>query len=487
MAPGSSPTALTVVLRRAALTLAALAAAGACGGSDVEPSAELAAAHMRTLYADRVATLDDSIDAFIDYSAGMGQGMQAASDVLDRLKSFLQGRAVAYYSVGASAAPTPIDINSPSANFVNLANFTERGSRLGGPLDRIRFNPNRTAVFITDFERVDDVNLKQVLAGAPGPHPIDASAWGQNAIREWLRSGNRLDIFARRFNKPDVWFDRSGRISVQNSLYILVFTPWADASDPDRLKASTLGYLLEQFEGAPADANQHFSVWADGIRLERVNDGASGNANPNIAPDVFAIDSSTRVPHEYYEWALNELNEFREDASYSDKRILNGVKVTAAIPILDTAVLGISVRDVTASMRNLGEVAAAPPVRTDTNPETGKIDTLEAPTPLDPSLIGGELAADVFEFVYNDETHEVGIKIDADFSGVAAVTTYRVAVVLKETQAMAFEDPAGALSLHYGGGYVIHPLRESVQFAVRDVAGELKGKEVYVFYITLRP
>ena len=477
-------------IARVGIVLAMVTISSACPPPEPpKTSQQLVAEHMKLRYVDRVTEPDSTIDAYIDYSAGMEAGMRATADVLDRLENFLGGRKVTFYRVGAAIEPAPIDINSPAANFLNLANFTDRGSKLGVPLDRIRMNLNRTSIFVTDFERVEDPTLRQVLPGAPAPHPIDASAWGQRTVRKWLENGNRLDVFARRFNKADVWFDKSRRATNPNWIYILVFTPAADARNPDRLKGSVLGYLLEENAKAASEDFEHFSVWADGVKIERRNNPDYGNANENVPPLEFAVDSTTGVPHEYYSLSAGDIQKFMESPSDEDKRILNGVKISAAISVLDTFALGLDVRDVTQALAELEAQtsAAAEPVVLDTNPETGKVDTVKGGAVRPNSAKPGEPAANAFDFVFNPSTREIGIKLNENFAYPSEPTTYRVALILKEVTPAPFEDPKDVLSLQYSKGYKISALRESIRLAVRDVAAAQKGRELYVFYLAINP
>ena len=477
------------VARTGVLVALAAVVAGCDETEFGEPLTSPYARHMQLRYVDRATEPDSSIDAYIDYSAGMEAGMRATADVLDRLENFLGGRRVSYYRVGAADAPTPIDINSPAANFLNLANFTDRGSKLGAPLDRIRMNLNRTSIFVTDFERVEDPALRQMMPGAPAPHPIDASAWGQRTFRKWLENGNRLDVFARRFDKADVWFDKKARAVQSNWVYILVFTPAADARNPDRLKGSVLGYLLDEHKKISSEDFQHFAVWADGVTIERTNDAANGNANENAPPQEFVIDSTTGVPFEYYAFSADDIQTLQTMESQEDRRLLNGVKLSAAISVLDTFALGLDVRDVTQALAELeaSDAAAAQPIVLDTNPETGKIDTVKGGGQRPNSAKPGEPVANAFDLVYNASTREIGIKVNENFAYPSESTTYRVAVILKEVTPAPFEDPKEALSLQYSRGYKINALRESIRLAVRDVAAAQKGRELYVFYLTIDP
>jgi len=132
----------------------------------------------------------EDIDCYLDFSCGMGEGMKATSDINKKLIDFLGGRKVSYYKIGASDYPPNMDINTPEANLLNLDNFKEPGSKLKVAIDKIAGNKNKVSIFITDFERVEDVNKVGTFAGAPSPHPIDVNAW----LKIILEHGYKLEI-----------------------------------------------------------------------------------------------------------------------------------------------------------------------------------------------------------------------------------------------------------------------------------------------------
>jgi len=464
----------------------ALLALVACDRDKPIPAAETARAHFEMLHPQPKAAGDETIEAYIDYSAGMGEGMRSTAQFFDGLKNFLGGRKVTFYRVGADAEPAVIDINSPAANFVNLNNFTDRGSRLARPLERIVANPARSAVFITDFERVEDVNLHQTLPGAPAPHPIDASAWGQTMFKQWLATGNRLDVFARQYTKPDTWFDQQRKVEYQNWIYTIVFTPASVAQDSTRLRSSVLGFLLEEHARVASSTFRHFVYWREGAVVTAKNDPTIGNANANLVPPSAFVVAATKPGFEYYEFSAKDLLALQRDVTQKDKRILNGVRDKIAVPLLASSQLGIVTWDVTSALETLESVRTQAAPEVETNVETGKTVTVKNPVRA-PLYEPGDTVSGIFDFVYNQETSELGIKLDSTFAGVNAPTYYRVAVVFKDAVLRDMADEGEVLSLRYGAGYTVRALGESLKLASRDIVAGMRGKEVYVFYIKLNP
>lgn len=431
--------------------------------------------------ANSAATSTD-IDCFLDYSLGMGEGMRATASINASLKNFLGGRTVTYYKVGVADDPPQIDINSPAANLIDLNNYKEPASKLKVAVDRMTAHKNKVSLFITDFERVEDVSLKQNLPGAPGPHPIDASAWAQNDFKDWLTAGNQIDVFAVQFAKPDYWFDKS-HAKYPNWIYTLVFTPGAIVNNDAAFKSSVVPFLSEAYRAAGANDYKHFTYTANAFAIEPGSTSSNGNANENV---IVQSSFTTTSPKgfEFYEFASDDLVKFNGDATQKDKRIINKLRVTSQIPFFSDTKFGINVHDVTQPLANLYKSAsqAAAPVTTD--PETGKTSAAgtKAATP---SFEPGQPAESVFDFVYNVGTKEVGIKLSPDFSGVAQTSVYKVDVILVSSTKRDFNESDQVMALNYGGGYAIRSLGDSVKLAVRDVAAGMDGKVLYSFFIKI--
>jgi hypothetical protein len=424
----------------------------------------------------------NDIDCYLDYSAGMGEGMRATAEINANLKNFLGGRNVTYYKVGAPADPPQIDINSPAANFNNLNNFTDPISKLKVALDRMTAQKNKVSIFITDFERIEDGSLRQKLSGAPAPHPIDASAWGQNDFKEWLLAGNQIDIFATPFTKPDYFFDRNHAKAYPNWIYTIVFTPGSIVKNDSAFKSSAASFLIDAYRSGNAKDSKHFAYTANAFKVEQGGAPPNGNANDNVIVQEYFTSASSKG-FEFYEFAAKDLAAFAADASQQDKRIINKVRVASQVPFLSDVQFNIKVYDVTDPLTNLFKAATQGPPQTTTDVETGK-STVEN-KPIVVTFDRGQAVDNVFDFVYNVASNEVGIKVKPDFSGIGHTAIYKVDVILASSTMKDFAESDQVMLLNYGGGYQIHSLADSIKFAVRDVAAAMNGKVLYTFYIKI--
>lgn len=450
----------------------------------VQVTPELLAQYESLSHPTSAGKMEANIDCFLDFSTGMGEGMRATAAINDQLKNFLGGRTVTCYRVGAQDSPPVVALGSPEANFVDLKNFKEAGSKLKVAVDRMTAQKNRVSFFITDFERVDDVSLRQNLPGASAPHPIDASAWAQTAFREWLSNGNQIDIFAVPFQKPDFWFDPSHKRTYANWIYTIVLTPRAIATDSSTFKTSVAGFLQEQYRNnAPPGAHQ-LIYSAAAVDVARSTKTASGNANPAI----IVQDSSTAAfdkGYEFYAFTTADLLKFAEDAAIKDKRLLV-LHVVSNIAFLTDAKYSITVNDVTQALTDMDKVThqGAPEIRKDV--ETGKADTV-ANKPLTAKYDQGTTDEATFDAVYNPETKELGIKLKPDFSGVKEHTIYKIDVIIVSSTLVEHQDEDAVLTLQYAGGYRIRPLGESIHLALRDVAAQMNKRTLHTVYIDITP
>ena len=424
----------------------------------------------------------NDIECYLDYSGGMGEGMRATAEINANLKNFLGGRSVTYYKVGAPEKPAQIDINSAAANFNDLNNYRDPISKLKVALDRMTAQKNKVSLFITDFERIEDGSLKQKLPGAPAPHPIDASAWGQNDFKEWLLAGNQIDIFATPFRKPDYYFDRNHAKTYPNWIYTIVFTPGSIVKDDNAFKSSVASFLVDAYRSGSLKDSKHFAYTANAFKVEQGGTSPNGNANDNVIVQDH-VANTFKKGFEFYEFTAKDLTSFSADATQQDKRIINKLRVTSQVPFLNDAQFNIKVYDITEPLTNLFKAATQGPPQTTTDVETGK--STVANKPITVTFDRGQPVDSVFDFVYNVASHEIGIKLKPDFSGTGRTAVYKVDIVLGSSTIKDFAESDQVMLLNYGGGYQIHSLAESIKFAVRDVAASMNGKVLYTFYIKI--
>jgi hypothetical protein len=424
----------------------------------------------------------NDIDCYLDYSGGMGEGMRATAEINANLKNFLGGRNVTYYKVGAPEDPPQININSPQANFNDLNNFKDPISKLKVALDRMTAQKNKVSLFITDFERIEDGSLRQKLPGAPAPHPIDASAWGQNDFKEWLLAGNQIDIFATPFTKPDYYFDKNHAKAYPNWIYTIVFTPGSIVNNDSAFKSSVASFLIDAYRSGNAKDSKHFAYTANAFKVEHGGVPPNGDANDNVIVQEYFTSASSKG-FEFYEFAAKDLAAFGADTSQQDKRIINKVRVASQVPFLSDVQFNIKVYDITDPLTNLFKAATQGLPQTTTDVETGK-STVEN-KPIVATFDRGQAVDNVFDFVYNVSTNEVGIKVKPDFSGIGHTAIYKVDVIVASSTMKDFAESDQVMLLNYGRGYQIHSLADSIKFAVRDVAAAMNGKVLYTFYIKI--
>lgn len=434
----------------------------------------------------------DSIDAYFDFSLGMGEGMRASADLNQRLSDFLRGRSVRYFRVGATMEPAPIsDMLSAEANLMNLNNFKDIGSRLHGVIERSVAASTRQSVFVTDFEAtLDDAIL---TPGAPKPHRIDTKAWAQEPFRRWLEAGHRIDVFARRYQKPDWWFTNDGSARHPNWVYTIVFTPAPLLQDDKSYRATLLALLLEDHQRSASQDDRHLAYWADDYRITTRNAQGTGNANAS-SPVQEAAVSRGRLPFDFHSFRYPEVAEWL-NAGGTDLRLLNGVAVEPRLKFAQSVALGLRVRDVTDAVLELRNALEPPPAPdTSRDEETGKLmdnatgkPYVAPPRPAPVTAAAGEDAPNVFTYVYNSSTHEIGIKIDTAYTGPNRQVLYRVDIVIDDITLKADATPTDVLSMQYSGGFRVTALAESLRLALRDVVNSRRGLPVYSSYILFNP
>lgn len=436
----------------------------------------------------------EEIDAYFDYSLGMGEGMKATAERNQALSDFLRGRTVRYYRVGNSQEPEPIaDMASPKAILLNLENFQEINSRLQRVVEMAVSADNRQSVFVTDFEAtLDD---KVMTPGAPRPHRIDTKAWAQESFRRWLLAGHRLDIFARRYRKPDWWFGNGTSTLLDNWIYTIVFTPKAVMQDEQAFAKSVVAFLLEEQTRHASPDERHFAFWADDFRIDARNDQTTGNANPD-SPVRDVANGSGNPPYDFHSFSAGDVQEWLAEA-VDDRRLLNGLRIEPRLAFARSVELGLQVTDVTSAIESFTAEAEPQPVPdTLVDKETGKVTLIDPETqkpfvPRSPAtkirVVKGDDAPGVFAFVHNTKTHDVGVKLDTAFATPSGEKAYRADVVVRNVIQKNAPDESAVLSLSYTSGFRVSALAESLRLAVRDVASSMRGRVLYSSYVIMRP
>jgi hypothetical protein len=401
--------------------------------------------------------VSEEVDCYIDYSDGMGAKVNSALASFKNFANLLSGKEkLTYYRVGSADSLRLIpDINSPDADFKNPKNYTDKLSKLKPAIDSIVKHKGKTSVFITDFE--------QIYQGRRG----EDSPWAQVAFKEWLMSGNRLDIFSTPYIKG----------KLENWIYILVFTPAPVLANETLYKKSVLKFLEDNLSAS----NKHFTYSAKDYKIEGETDEAMGNANDNITP-VYNLTKTRNRGFEYYEFASGDLLAFLSDESQSDKRVINKLKITPTQHIFSGIEFGLNTYDISKSISDLAAYLNQEAPKIEENEETG--DKTVVTKLLKYKYEPGSSAEHVFNPVYNKETHAIGIKLDPGFTGVDATTIYKVDIILKSLEIRDFGEENNVLKINYENAS-INPLGESLEYAIRNIKNETEGKPVYTVYIRI--
>ncbi len=398
----------------------------------------------------------DSVSVYVDYSKGMHEGMVASMDFIKEMLTIVNSPKTVYFKAGASDTPPRISITATENIPWNLSNYTETRSVLDEPVRAIT-RDNRTGVFITDFELVKGQQELQIVQnGQTFRTSIDISAWAVNEFEDWLKKGNAIDIFAKRFDKQNSWVPQTQR----QYMYTLIFTPKAQIHEPSAL----INRLLDKGYGSRGDL-QHFRFSAEDIALQiKYQDKANiGGATDNAVPSGVQVAFPA---FEYYQFSQKELFKIPEyDAN--DTRFLKSLFLANAPVNYPDLKLDIQVYDITAEYQKYYD--ATTPVEG----EKPKKYTFSAPSPVE----------DVFELDFTTKKKEIGLKLHPNFTGVEFRTLYKIDVVIDEARPQFENSLLSALKWTDARGFEVPSLASSLTEALSRI--NLKDRVIYTYYIEL--
>ena len=399
--------------------------------------------------------------------------MTSATDYYLELTNFLKlkGEAVTFYKVGASDSPPQMNFSSAESDFRNPKNYTDPVSKLEAAISKMTLNKNKSSIFITDFERIEG---GKTISNPQAPNPflkaVDNTAWAQNDFNEWLLAGNQIDIFAKKISIK----------GIDNMLYTIVFTPDSIIKNEVKYKSSVLNFLIDKKEHNTFQT----TYTANNFKIEQEGkDETIGNANDNLIVQENFTNTIDKG-FEYYHFKSSDLVAFNTDESQTDKRIINKVKIISQLSGFTDVKFDIKVYDVTSSLTELYNSLNQEAPEVKTNEETGKKDTT-GNKPINFKYKPGQEVKDVFEFVYNTEKKEVGIKIKPDFTGVNDNTIYKIDIIVKSANPNVFSTEKESFSLNYPNNFSINPLASSVEGAMKNVAVSIQDKIRYTIYIKI--
>jgi len=306
----------------------------------------------------------------------------------------------------------------------------------------------------------------------------------QNNFRAWLQAGNQIDIFAKKFSKPDYWFDKNHLATYDNWIYTLVFTPNTTIKDESLYKKSVLNFLTTEYQNMNHTDSKHFSYTANNFKIEQEKkDTIQGDANDNLTVQDLCVKTLDKR-FEYYEFRSKDIISLNNDRNSADKRIINKIKLSSSMPCFTDIQFGVKVYDVTQTLADFSNSINQEAPEVTSNPETGKKDTIKNKT-IKYVYKKGQATEDMFDFVYNSDTKEIGIKMKPDFAGIPTSTTYKVDLVVRSAKVKEQQDADNVLRLNYANGYTIGSLGESLKFAMNDIAANMENKVIYTIYIKL--
>ena len=415
----------------------------------------------------------EGIDCYIDYSDGMCDKIKSVSNYYLELTDFLKGKnnSVNFFKVGASDTTPKINIDSPESDFRNPKNYIDPVSKLHAAISKMTASKSKSSIFITDFEKIEG---GKVISNPQAPTPflkmIDNTAWAQNDFIEWLMSGNQIDIFARKIVVK----------GLDNMLYTIVFTPDGVIKDEASYKKSVLKFLIDKKD----DNTIHTTYTANNFKIEQAGkDEAIGDANDNLIVQE-NITKTKDKGFEYYYFKSADLISLNTDESQKDKRIINKLKITSQLPNFTDIKFDIKSYDITSSITKLSKSLTQEAPEVDSNVETGVKDTI-ANKPIKFKYEKGNEVNDIFEFVYNTDTKETGIKIKPDFTGVTENLIYRIDIIVKTAKLQNFTVENTSFNLNYPSSFSINPLSRSLEYAMKDVSTNIEDRIIYSIYIKI--
>jgi hypothetical protein len=456
--------------------------------------------HKNIIPAEEKSTVNNSIQCFFDYSAGVKDAMAMTAKFNSDLVKFLEGQDVQFYSIGENDEPEKIEMASKEANLTDENNYIQKGSKLGVAISQMANNLNAQSLFVTDFERVDNY-LPKTDWPKPGdfsaPHPIEEGAWAQKEFQKWLAEGNQIDIYAAPYAREDAWFAPDGP-KIKNHIYTIAFTPknWLGN------EKSVINYLNEKTE--TNNDYKHYTFNADNIIVQsKDKDKDHGVLHSMIVPQWRKKGGN----FDYYQISYEDLETFYVDESMQyeenqkkDKRVINKLIIKSGMDCFDDVKFDIKVYDVTNTFVELLDYSENSAMEleyeTTDNVEEGNVDsTLVSPQVTPYNFSKGTIVNDMFGFTYNDkgeigEVGEVGLTLKDNFNSYVNVM-FRVDFLVSDVSRNEFvtenkpnNETGEVLSIKYKDDRITS-LPSSLDYALRSLQPDLKEKVVYSVYFMI--
>lgn len=434
--------------------------------------------HEKYIHPTTKAPTSDAVDVYIDYSSGMYEGIKASEKFMGDLLRMVNSPSTRYYKVGAGNS-VQVDIAQAAYIPWNLSNYADQMSVLDEPIGKIIQTKDRISIFVTDFELVKEKGklLEISQGGQIFKSQIDISPWATNQFETWLLEGNRIDIFAKKFSRENLWVTPKA-IQAQY-VYTLVFTPRGLLAS--RNDKSIHSRLLELTQANVPDDAYHFSFAADDLKLTwQGYSTESGGLSEVISTAQYFKDEQRNF--EYYELSKAELMDFMQQEDQSDKRILKGLTLVNNMDVFPDPQLKPRVFDITPTWKDfsgfVSQATETPEVDAETGEKkpTGKVAAFAYAKP-------SEDVPEVFGLVFNKETKQIGVKVLDGFTSVNNDTLFQIDVTIESANLSLAPDIDKVLQWRDSRGFTVTSLGSSVREAMTRVSKKMGGKVIYTYYI----
>ncbi|MFZ4589961.1 MAG: hypothetical protein ACOYN6_03125 [Ignavibacteria bacterium] len=426
----------------------------------------------------------DSVDVYIDYSAGMYEAINAHSSFVRELMDMVNSPKTGYYAVGQEN-PRKIKIDDPKYIPFNAANFDQALSILDLPVKNITNNSTKQSIFITDFELVKDTNkiLEVVYEGKMFKSQIDINAWAVNYFEKWLSEGNDIDIIAMPFNAVNNWVP--GKETQQQYLYILIFTPkYYVLNDVDNIairnRLAKKGYMENK-----ENSQYSFNFSNSNIGIEnKYTDKNNGGTNESIV--CYKTFADKKGNYEFYEFKSKELLYFISDPAMSDKRIVTKNFIKNYLKCFPEPLYEVKVYDLSKQYSGYYNFINKEPAVFDTDKVTGIVSLVSGDTSKKYELSLPQEESDLLKIIVNKETNEFGITSGQNYSASKETKLYKVDMVIKDAE-LKMDDALMNKVLQWKDtrGFYVPSLYSSLKEAMERVRKQIKNKVLYTYYFKI--
>ena len=426
-----------------------------CGDGAVVQDAELTQFHNLSHNIEQT-TPKEGVDMYIDFSDGIHPAILESNNVFDETMNILSGEPnTQYYVCGAESNFKALSKEEllNTYNPKRFESFKETVSVLDRPIANI-VQTGREAVFVTDFEMVRSMTptVQRIAKGTVSTY-IDLSPdWATPFFKEWLSTGNSIDVYAKKFTKTK----KSGAQS--QFLYFLVFTP------KDKPKSMVCEGLNKMVEKETAFYHLDFSK----SRYELVADHVSPQYGLNEL-----VGTNAYVKGKNFEYYQFNVKDFSILDNASDKALIQKLVFKNNMSLFPNISLKCEVLDITENYQRF-------------------FDSLQlgaTPAGLKKMPLKGEAVSDKFT-VKLEPSGEIKLMLDPSYRSIDHAKSsqmFQVDVLIDKAN-LTFDDQqiAGITRWTDSGGFDIEALYKALQGASEKTATTLPETCIYTYYIEVK-